>query len=202
MSHADLHKWNERYRDGAYAGRRHPTALLARFAQQLKPGRALDVACGAGRNSLHLAEAGFSVDAVDISPAGLDRLLHDADERGLTIRTHAADLENGVPESLPLEAHYELIVMVRYVNQPLFESLIERLAPGGVFVTEQHLKTDQDVVGPRNQAYRLDPNELLDTSRRLRVHYYREGIVTDPDGMHAALAQLVASHGETALFVA
>ena len=36
------------------------------------PGRALDLGCGPGRNALHLAAAGFSVDAVDLAPAAID----------------------------------------------------------------------------------------------------------------------------------
>jgi SAM-dependent methyltransferase len=38
---------------------------------QLQPGRALDVGCGAGRNALYLASAGFDVDAVDLSPTAI-----------------------------------------------------------------------------------------------------------------------------------
>ena len=200
MSLSDLRKWDDRYRDGAYAERRHPTALVAKFAGQLAPGRALDVACGTGRNSLFLAAAGFEVDAVDISAAGLERLRDDAGGGGSRITTFVADLEAGIPDSVALGTGYDLIVMVRYVNMPLLASLTARLAPGGVLISEQHLKTDEEVVGPRSAAYRLAPNELLDTASDLRVHYYREGIVTDPDGRRAALAQLVASHAETPLF--
>lgn len=38
----------------------------------VQPGRALDLGCGPGRNALHLAAAGFSVDAVDLSPAAIE----------------------------------------------------------------------------------------------------------------------------------
>lgn len=202
MSEADLLKWDARYRAGSYSDRRHPSALLARLLDELRPGAALDVACGAGRNSIALAERGFDVDAVDISAAGLERLRADAESAGLSIRTLEADLENGLPDSLPLTACYDLIVMVRYVNQPLIESLINRLADGGVLVCEEHLKTDQDVIGPRNEAFRLEPQALLESARDLHVHSYFEGIVTDPDGRRAALAQLVASRGGSRLFVA
>ena len=201
MSQADLRKWDERYRAGAYAERQHPTELVSRFARQLKGGRALDVACGAGRNALFLAETGFEVDAIDISEAGLERLRADAASSNLRITALAADLEHGISDTVAVGSDYDLIVMVRYVNLPLIESLADRLAPAGVLISEQHLQTTEDVIGPRNPAYRLGPNELLDTVREMRVHYYREGIVTDPDGRRAALAQLVASHAETALFV-
>jgi tellurite methyltransferase len=202
LSLADLEKWDARYRDGSYAERRHPTALLERFVPELPHGTALDVACGAGRNALFLARSGFDVDAVDISTAGLERLRADAAAAGFAIRDLEADLEHGIPGSLPLQDRYGLIVMVRYVNQPLIAPLILRLAEGGVLLSEQHLKTELGVVGPRNPAFRLEPNALLDAVRTLRVHFYREGIVTDPDGRRAALAQVVASRGEAALFVA
>jgi tellurite methyltransferase len=200
LSLADLEKWDARYRSGHYAARRHPTALLEQLVNELPRGSALDVACGAGRNALFLARSGFDVDAVDISGAGLKRLRADAAAEGFAIRDFEADLEHCSLESLPLKDCYDLIVMVRYVNQPLIEPLIERLADGGVFLSEQHLATDLDVVGPRSESYRLAPNALLDAARGLRVHFYREGIVTDPDGRRAALAQIVASRGGARLF--
>lgn len=201
MSLADLEKWDARYRDGCYASRRHPTALLERFIDELPRGAALDVACGAGRNALFLAQSGFEVDAVDISAAGLERLRNEAAAGGLSVHELAADLENGIPSPVSRK-EYDLIVMVRYVNQPLIAPLIERLAEGGIFLSEQHLKTDLDVVGPHNSAYRLAPNALLEAAHGLRIHFYREGLVTDPDGERAALAQIVASRGGAGLLVA
>jgi SAM-dependent methyltransferase len=199
LSEADLRKWDARYRDGSYSERRHPTALLARYLDQLRRGTALDIACGAGRNALALAASGFDVDAVDISTAGLDRLRADARAQGLEVNALEGDLEHGYSATLAIKDCYDLIVMVRYVNQALIEPTIDRLADGGVLICEQHLRTDQDVVGPSSEAFRLGPNELLSSVRELRVHHYFEGIVIDPDGRRAALAQLVASRGGTDL---
>jgi SAM-dependent methyltransferase len=52
----------------------------------IKPGRALDLGCGPGRNSLYLASAGFEVDAVDLSPTAVDWARQRADEAGTRIR--------------------------------------------------------------------------------------------------------------------
>jgi SAM-dependent methyltransferase len=194
LSQADLAKWDTRYREGAYADRPHPTALLARYRDSFV-GPALDVAAGAGRNALYLAEQGFAVDAIDISGAGLERLRGDAGARGLQVATFAADLEHGVPSEPGLREEYALIVMVRYVNMALLPSLFARLADGGMFLSEQHLQADRDVIGPANPAFRLPPNALLEACRSLTVHYYREGLVVDPDGRCAALAQIIASRG-------
>ena len=195
MSHADRLKWDERYRAGSYAARPHPTQLLADRLADLPRGRALDVACGAGRNALFLAAAGYEVDAVDVSSVGLERAARTAAERGLAINWIEADLET-TPAALVLaDSDYDLIVMVRYVNLPLIAALAARLTDGGCLVCEQHLKTSRDVVGPRNPAYRLAPNELLSAAGDLRMLFYREGIVEDPDGRAAALAQLIACRG-------
>jgi len=192
MSEADREKWNRRYREGSYKARTHPTELLAEWVPQLPRGRALDVAAGAGRNSLYLAEAGFDVDAVDISGEALERLRSDAAERGLAINTIELDLESG---SLP-QQEYSLIVMVRYTNGGLIPRLLERLEDGGHFLCEEHLETDADVIGPTDPAFRVRPDELSGLASGLEILHYSEGLVEDPDGRTAALARLVARRSE------
>jgi SAM-dependent methyltransferase len=194
MSAADRIKWDERYRAGAYGDREHPSAFLAEWEPRLPRGRALDVACGAGRNSLFLAATGRSVDAVDISAVALDRAKETARERGLQVRWIVADLAEDPGASLPRE-QYDLIVLVRYVNAKLLKVLLERLAPNGVLLCEQHVESREDVVGPKTPAFRLRRNELLrdvmgEKEPGDTVVYYSEGLVTDPDGKRAALAQL------------
>ena len=195
MSVADRVKWDERYRAGAYAEREHPSALLAEWEARLPRGRALDVACGAGRSSLFLAATGRRVDAVDISAVALDRARETAKAQGLQVRWIEADLDDDPDASLPRE-QYDLILLIRYVNAMLLKPLLERLAPSGVLLVEQHVASSEDVVGPKTPAFRLQRNELLrdimgSCEPRDSVVYYNEGIVIDPDGKRAALAQLV-----------
>lgn len=191
MSETDREKWNERYRAGAYADRTHPTQFLTDWLAQLPKGRALDIACGAGRNSLFLAEHGYTVDAIDISSVALERARANADERGVEVNWIEMDLESG---ALPDE-RYELIVMVRYRHPVLVADLISLLNDGGFLLCEEHLLTDRDVVGPKSAEFRMRPNELLGLSTGLRMIYYHEGLVEDPDGRTAALAQLVGCRG-------
>ena len=195
MSGADRVKWDERYRAGAYAEREHPSALLAEWEARLPRGRALDVACGAGRNSLFLAATGRRVDAVDISAVALDRAREAAKTRGLQVRWIEADLDDDPDRSLPRE-RYDSIVVIRYVNAKLLKPLLERLAANGVLLIEQHVESSEDVVGPKTPAFRLRRNELLRDVMGAcapgdSVVHYNEGIVIDPDGKRAALAQLV-----------
>jgi len=190
VSRAEREKWDERYRGGAYAERPHPTALLADWLDRLPRGRALDVACGAGRNALYLAANGYTVDAIDISSVGLERGRAATARPGLAIDWHCADLEED-SQALP-RGPYALVVWVRYVNAALWRPLVERLAPGGHVLVEQHLVTSADVVGPSGTAFRLAPHELEREAAGLALVYYHEGLVVDPDGRTAALAQLIA----------
>jgi tellurite methyltransferase len=192
MSRADRDKWNARYADGAYRRRPHPSAFLRERLTDLPRGRALDVACGVGRNALYLAEQGYRVDALDISAVALQRGTETARERDLSINWLETDLET---DTLP-PGPYDLILLVRYVNRPLIAKLAARLANGGRLLCEQHLVTSREVVGPTDAAFRMRPNELLASAAGLRILFYREAIVEDPDGRLAALAQLMACRGE------
>ncbi len=188
MSEADRNKWDGRYRDGSYRGRTYPTALVEQWLPAAAGARALDVACGSGRNALFLASAGYRVDAVDISSFALETAKKTADERGLTIQWMETDLDAFVPET----SRYGVIVVARYMNRKLMPRLSAGLRPGGMLIFEHHIRTECAVNGPRGLGFRLDPNELLRQYLDLEVRFYKEAISEDPDGRTMALAQLVA----------
>jgi tellurite methyltransferase len=194
VSAAERDKWDARYRDGAYENRTHPTALLAEWLPRLPRGRALDVACGAGRNALFLAANGFTVSALDISRVALDRGRRAADERGLEVDWLCADLDEDPERALP-PGGFDVIVWVRYVHRTLMSHLIARLAVGGALLCEQHLKTEAPVAGPTSAEFRLAPGELRSSAASLRIAHSYEGLTVDPDGRSVALAQLI---GKTA----
>lgn len=197
MTDPNREKWDERYRSGAYVARTHPTQLLAEWLPRLPRGCALDVPCGAGRNALYLAEHGYAVDAIDISPVALERARESAAERNVEINWIELDLDSA---ALP-EKRYDLIVMVRYVHPALFAGLTGLLSDGGYLLCEEHLRTNRNVVGPTNPDFRVGPNELLGLATGLRVIYYHEGLIKNPDGSLAALAQLIGCRGTAGLNV-
>jgi SAM-dependent methyltransferase len=194
MSEADREKWERRYAAGEYASRTHPTRLLADWVPRLghrDGARALDLACGAGRNALFLAAAGYRVDAMDISAVALERGADRAQELGVEVDWIEVDLDGA---ELAAE-RYDLVVVSRYGNPALTGALAASLRDGGYLIYEQHLQTEREVGGPGSQRFRLGPNELLGMFAALRVLYYREGLMQDPDGPLMALAQLVACKG-------
>ncbi|MET9681062.1 class I SAM-dependent methyltransferase [Streptomyces coeruleorubidus] len=88
--------------DGFYADRSRPVPFfvakpdenLASCVERgvIGGGRALELGCGPGRNALYLAERGFEVDAVDLSPAAVDWARERAREAGADgVRFHCGD---------------------------------------------------------------------------------------------------------------
>jgi tellurite methyltransferase len=147
----DLAGWNDRHR--ASAPDFTPDSLLVSTALNLPPGRALDLACGAGRNALWLAECGWSVTAVDGSPVAIDILRGEAARRNLAIDSRIADLERGEYTIEPRS--WDLITMCRYLQRDLFEIAKSGVVPGGLVIAIVL------VVDRERTKYRLNPGELL-----------------------------------------
>jgi SAM-dependent methyltransferase len=194
MSQDERCRWDRRYDSGEYVPRSRPAPFLLQWLGHVPPGRALDIATGTGRNALALAEAGFEVDAVDISTVAIDRAQADADRRGLTVTWVVADLD---ADALP-GADYDLITVVRYRNRELWPQLASALAPDGWILVEHHLQTHrQDVVGPSDDAFRLAPGELLAAFGDLRIVHYSEHVEpTDAGDARFVIARLVACAGD------
>src|SRR5688572_18638461 len=92
MPDFDRQKWNARYANETAAPREYSrlTATLAGWLP--RGGRALDVAGGAGRHSIWLAQRGLDVTLADISENGLRIAETRAAEAGVRIRTQLIDL--------------------------------------------------------------------------------------------------------------
>jgi len=69
-------EWDLAYREGTPSWETgEPAPELVRLVKQnrIPRGTALDIGCGTGANAVFLAEAGFEVTAVDISPTAIER---------------------------------------------------------------------------------------------------------------------------------
>ena len=188
LSIEDRDRWNHRYRTGAYRSRRYASRLLTDWSLKLPRGRALDLACGAGRNTLYLANTGYEVTAVDISDVAIDQA-RNKQSASPEIDFVVHDLEIGYTPT----GKYDLIVMVRYVNLRLLGQMAEWLTDHGVIVTEQHLaiETDRPLSGPTNPKFRVQPGALKTTVAQLDVIHEFEGFITDPSGDESAVSQLI-----------
>jgi len=187
MSAEDRDKWNQRYAEDSYR-KSNPVNLLSDWLPIIPVGRSLDVACGAGRNSIFMAEAGFQVDAIDISREGLNETRKKADEQGLTLNL----IEHDLDEPYPFDTDYDLIVVLWYVNLELITQLCECLAPGGYLLCEEHLRSEQEVIGPGNPDFRVAPGALREAVSALEPLLYEESVEPIVEGGQVASARVVA----------
>jgi SAM-dependent methyltransferase len=180
-----LEQWNERYRAGEQLFD-EPVPLVVKFARTACGRRALDLACGSGRNALYLAGMGWNVTAVDGSQVALDVLKARARERGLEIDTHIADLERGEFE-IPSE-QYDLILDCYYLQRDLFARMQAGVTPGGMIISIVHLA---DADQPDGTPKRVYPGELRKCFDGWTILHYREG--RPQESCHQrAVAEIVA----------
>ena len=187
MSKQDRDKWNQRYAEDSYR-KTNPVTLVSDWLPKIPVGRALDIACGAGRNAILLAQSGFEVDAIDISLEGLKRARQAAAEQGLSINW----IEHDLDEPYPFESNYDLIIVMWYVDLGLVNRLCECLKPGGYLVCQEHLVTEQEAIGPTGTNFRVAPGTLREAVSGLDVLLYEESIEAIPEGGQVASARLVS----------
>jgi len=173
MAADERERWDSKHTAEQEPG--EPAAFLRQIFQtgpwEIQPGRALDIATGKGRNALFLAEQGFTVDAIDISEVGLQQAQRQAEKQGLTLNLVQADLASfEFPDSA-----YDLILNINFLLRSLVPKIKNALLPGGYIIFDTYLLDQQDLGHPRNPAYLLNHNELLDLFRGFRILCYQEG---------------------------
>ena len=157
-------KWNARYAARQPGALEEPSAPLPQAVSGVRAGRALDLACGAGRHAVWLAARGWKVDAVDGSDAAIQLVLANAAHAGCGGRVagHVADLEADPPAFAIAPAAYDLIVDCHFLHRPLFEAIRKGVRPGGLFVAALHLPAPD---GGRGHRFVLREGELARTVR-------------------------------------
>lgn len=189
--------WDERFRTGEYPSELDPSPVLREYIEKTTDGRALDVACGTGRNAIFLAERGYEVDAIDQSIEGLRRTRENAMERGVTdsinlIQTDATQWD--YPRS-----HYDVVTISFFRTLDRLGDLTAALKPNGILFYQHHLRSDPPAVaGPSSDRSRFRSNELLHACLDCTVLYYEESTEIW-NGSVSATVEIVArwSHGGT-----
>jgi tellurite methyltransferase len=170
MADADRERWNQRFRAGEHHASADP--WIVQHAELIRPvqqgATALDLACGAGRHTLYLAELGYHVDAWDISDAGLELLQAELDRRlaagqHLDVTPRQVDLERA---NLPVEA-YDLVLDAYFLERSLFPQTVRALRPGGLVLVRTLMRRPN--TDDRNPAHLLEPGELRAAFSQLEV---------------------------------
>jgi SAM-dependent methyltransferase len=147
-----------------------PSEFLVESADELPAaGRALDLACGRGRNAVWLARRGFAVDAVDVSSIALAKAKSLAARHGVAdrLRTIEHDLAAGLPK---LEGPFDVVLCLHFRQPDLWPRLPGLVAAGGVLLVEVLARDATNLdVSPEFLGERA---ELLAAARGLDVLFH------------------------------
>jgi tellurite methyltransferase len=184
MAESDRERWNARYRAEDYDFT--PAAWVRAMEPALQAhavgARALDLACGGGRNALYLAELGYAVDAWDISEVGLRLLWQEVGRRAIGGQPLPIELRQVELDRAPLPAAvYDLILDAHYLERALLSGMRFALRPGGRVIVHTFLSTLGGPITSRlsNPAYALEPGELHDAFRDFEILEISEDHATE-----------------------
>lgn len=112
---------------------------LSEIAADLPAGRALDLGCGEGADAIWLAEQGWSVLGVDVSPTALERARADAETRGARVEFAQHDLGRDFPAgTFDLISAQFLHSPVAMDRRAILRAAAEALSPGGSLLIVDH----------------------------------------------------------------
>jgi len=156
--------WNRKYAEAESLWSTMPNRFLVAETSHLEPGRALDLACGEGRNARWLATRGWTVTGVDFSDVAIARARELAAREHLAIEFVCADLLDYEPEPDGFD-----LVLVLYLQIPAVERrvVLERAAAalrgGGTFLLVGHDLTNatDGVGGPSDPDLLYTPDDIV-----------------------------------------
>lgn len=189
MAGMDARVWDERYAAAELVWSAGPNATVAEIAAELRPGRALDLAAGEGRNAIWLAERGWEVTAVDYSTVAMDRARRLGAQRlgadlpaptaadepdaasqrsAATARGRLTTVAADVLEWDGGEAAYDLVLVV-FLHLPeadrraVHRGAAAALARGGLLIVLAHDRSNltDGIGGPQDPAILPTPTEVV-----------------------------------------
>lgn len=195
----DRDAWNARYGAEDVVWGLEPNLFVAEHLADLPPGRALDLACGEGRNAVWLAARGWDVTGVDFSDVALAKAAELAASRGVHVDWVVADVLEYEPEPRA----FDLVAML-YLQLPREEllhavrSAVGAVAPGGTLLVLAHDTTNLTAGygGPKDASVLYTAADLVPELLELEVERAEAVGRSVPleDGEAIALDAFVRAH--------
>ncbi|MFN8036816.1 MAG: class I SAM-dependent methyltransferase [Acidimicrobiia bacterium] len=168
----DASDWDRRYDTAEFVWHTDPNRFLPPEAAGLSPGRALDLACGEGRNAVWLASQGWQATGVDFSTVGISKGADLAARHGV----HVEWIVDDVTTWSPPPDGYDLVV-VFYLQLPevprraAMAVAARSLAPGGTLLVVGHdlANLSEGVGGPQDPSVLYTAGDLVDDLERSGV---------------------------------
>jgi SAM-dependent methyltransferase len=162
--------WDARYREKELVWSAGPNRFLVEEIEGITPGRALDLACGEGRNAFWLAQQGWQVTATDYSPVAIEKAKERQTELGLDMDFHVADA------TAPPGGPFDLIAIFylhlpREENRKVLEHALAALAPGGtlLYVGHDERNIEEGIGGPQEPSILYGPEEIKSLLADLKI---------------------------------
>ncbi len=187
----DAAAWDERYAAAETVWSLSPNQFVEAECADLRPGRAVDLACGEGRNALWLASQGWHVTALDFSEVAVDKGRRRPGGDGVEWLVADATAWEPGPGVEPYDL--ALLCYLQLPAEERRESLTRAfaaLAPGGTLLVVAHDRSNltEGTGGPQDDAVLMTAEDVtgdltglpVDIERAERVA--REVAVDDPHG--------------------
>lgn len=176
--------WDRRYAEVESLWSARPNRVLVAEVEGLTPGRALDLACGEGRNAIWLAERGWDVTGVDFSQVAIAKARASAERAGVDVDFVCADLL----DYEPARGAHDLVVVL-FLQLPADERRrvlrrgADALAPGGTLLLVGHdlANLTEGTGGPSDPNVLYTPEDVVSELPGLEVEK-AERILRDVDG--------------------
>jgi SAM-dependent methyltransferase len=189
--------WNELF--AKRQGREFPyNKFLADTIKGMKPGTALDIGMGEGRNALFLATQGWQVTGFDISDVGIQLAREAAQKRGLRLEI----LHDDADRFDYGRQRWDLVVGM-YMHSVITRNagkIIDSLKLGGILVVEGFHR-DLNRLGVQGGYIGYRSNELPRAFDRLRILRYEDTVGPadwERSGQEAPVVRFIAVKGQTA----
>ncbi len=188
--------WNCRYEGEGLLWTPRPNRFLVAETAALAPGRALDIACGEGRNAVWLAEQGWQATGVDFSEVALEKARLLAEQRKVQAEWIRADLF----EYEPPPGAFELVIVL-YLQipperlRPILARVAKAIAPDGTFLLVAHDSSNltHGYGGPRDPATLYTAEDVLPALVGLEIERAEPVVrtVETDEGVREAIDALV-----------
>jgi 2-polyprenyl-3-methyl-5-hydroxy-6-metoxy-1,4-benzoquinol methylase len=202
----DSKNWDDRYATRELLWGAEPNRFVAEELRALAPcGRALDLACGEGRNAIWLAKLGWAVTAVDFSSVAIERARRLAAEQRVDVEWVEADVTRFAPAAGAFG-----LVIIAYLHLPansrraVLAHAAAALRAGGTLFMVGHARLNlrQGVGGPQQADLLWQPAEIRrEVAARgftvQRVEHVRRPVET-PEGVRDAIDTVLRAERQPA----
>lgn len=150
--------------------------------------RALDIGCGGGRDAVYLSMHGWQITGIDHKETVLQRARQLANFHQQDIDWKACSVKTqGCLPSQPVD----LIVVIRYLNRSLFDTIKALLKPNGYVVFQTFVEGVEAFGSPKNPNYILKKGELAQTFEDFRIIVDRIDLLNDGRPVASFIAQKI-----------